>query len=104
MDSQILRCITCVSSANSAAESCSTPAISALRGQKRMHISTQNLQHSAPYLMARYSSAILSVALALGGAFYASSASAAQAPGQTTFNTPEEAVKALVAAAKDEDR
>ena len=43
------------------------------------------------------------IAVILCGAFYAPSASA-QAPGQSTFNTPEEAVKALVSAAKDEDQ
>jgi hypothetical protein len=68
-----------------------------------MHMSNQPLPSSAAYFVGRYSSAILTVALALGGALYVSPASA-QAPGQATFNTPEEAVKALVAAAKDEDR
>ncbi len=48
------------------------------------------------------SSAVLIAVFVIGGSFYASPASA-QSPGQSTFNTPEEAVKALVAAAKDED-
>ena len=45
----------------------------------------------------------LAIAIILCGASYGPAASA-QAPGQSTFNTPEEAVKALVAAAKDEDQ
>src|SRR5271165_388872 len=45
----------------------------------------------------------LMVALLGGGSFYASAA-LAQTAGQATFNTPEEAVKALVAATKDADQ
>ncbi|MGA2421365.1 MAG: DUF2950 family protein, partial [Candidatus Acidiferrum sp.] len=46
---------------------------------------------------------LLAAAVLVWGASYAPNASA-QAPGQSTFNTPEEAVKALVAAAKDENQ
>ena len=52
------------------------------------------IRRTAPFLIA---------AFVFGGSFYASPVSA-QAAGQATFNTPEEAVKALVAAAKVEDR
>jgi hypothetical protein len=45
---------------------------------------------------------VLTVGLLIGGNLYVSPASA-QTPGQSSFNTPEEAVKGLVAAAKDED-
>jgi Protein of unknown function (DUF2950) len=54
--------------------------------------------------MARKSSRMLAIgALLAGGSFFVSSASA-QTPGQLTFDTPELAVKALVAASKDENR
>jgi len=53
--------------------------------------------------IARKSSRVLAAVLFASGAFFLSAASA-QTPGQATFNTPEEAVKALVAASKDENR
>jgi hypothetical protein len=46
---------------------------------------------------------IFAAALLMCGCFFVSGA-AAQSPDQSTFNTPEEAVKALAAAAKDQDQ
>ncbi len=68
------------------------------RGKESM-----STRHSAVrYRFVRFSSPLLLAALAFAGAGLVSSA-AAQTPGQSTFNTPEEAVKALVAATKDEN-
>jgi len=72
-----------------------------------MHIIDRQASHATPInsicSIARKSSRVLAAALFAGGAFFVSAASA-QTPGQSTFNTPEEAVKALVAASKDENR
>jgi hypothetical protein len=72
-----------------------------------MEIIDRKASHAAPRnsfcSIARKSSGLLASVLLTGGTLFVSAASA-QTPGQSTFNTPEEAVKALVAAAKDENR
>jgi len=77
------------------------------RGKERMQIIDRKASHGATRnsisSIARASSLILGAAFLSGGSFFVSVASA-QTAGQATFNTPEEAVKALVAAAKDENR
>ncbi len=77
------------------------------RGKERMEIIDRKASHAAPRnsfcSIARKSSGLLASLLLTGGTFFVSAASA-QTPGQSTFNTPEEAVKALVAATKDENR
>ncbi len=77
------------------------------QGKEHMHITDRQASHAAPMnkicSMARKYSRVLAAAFFASGAFFVSAASA-QTPGQATFNTPEEAVKALVAASKDENR
>jgi Protein of unknown function (DUF2950) len=66
-------------------------------------VCAMNLLFANASAITRYSAAILALTLALGGGLLFPAVASAQAPGQSTFSTPDEAMKALVAAAKDED-
>jgi hypothetical protein len=80
---------------------------SGARGKERMQINDGKASKAATLdairFIARKSFRVLAAAALLAGGSFFATVAAAQAPGQLTFDTPEAAVKALVAASKDHD-